>query len=54
MGLETVTFEPGDPADFLAIDAPSVRAAIADAPADRTVVHAGRVVAHTSTSRTIV
>jgi cytosine deaminase len=53
MGLPTVTFSPGDPADFLAIDAPSIRAAIADAPADRTVVHAGRVVATTRTERTL-
>ncbi|MEZ5297773.1 MAG: amidohydrolase family protein [Ilumatobacteraceae bacterium] len=53
MGLEPVHFAVGDPADFVAIDAPSVRAAIADAPADRLVVHAGRVVATTSTTRTI-
>jgi cytosine deaminase len=54
MGLEPVTLEPGSPADFVAIDAPSVRGAIADAPADRIVVHRGRVVARTATSRTIV
>jgi cytosine deaminase len=54
MGLEPVRFEPGSPADFVAIDAPSVRAAIADAPADRVVVHAGRVVARTATTRTIM
>lgn len=53
MRLPTVTFEPGDPADFLAIDAPSVRAAIADAPADRSVFHAGRLVATTSTERSV-
>ena len=54
MGLEPVTFERGSPADFVAIDAPSIRAAIADAPADRIVVHAGRVVARSTTNRTIL
>lgn len=53
MGLPPVRFEVGDPADFVAIDAPSVRAAIADAPADRVVVRTGRVVARTETTRTI-
>jgi cytosine/creatinine deaminase len=53
MGLAPVRFEIGDPADFVAIDAPSTRAAIADAPADRTVFHAGRVVASSSTDRRI-
>jgi len=53
MGLAPVTFAPGSPADFVAIDAPSIRGAIADAPADRIVVHAGRVVARTSTSREV-
>ena len=41
-------FHPGSPADFVAIEAESVRSAIADQPAARTVVHRGRVVAHTS------
>jgi cytosine/creatinine deaminase len=54
MGLAPVTFEAGSPADFVAIDAPSVRGAIADAPADRVVIHRGRVVAHSSTTREIV
>ncbi len=54
MGLEPVTFEPGSPAEFVAIDAPSIRAAIADAPADRIVIHEGRVIARSSTSHTIV
>lgn len=53
MGLPPIRFEVGDPADFVAIDAPSVRAAIADAPADRVVVRSGVVVARTATSRTI-
>lgn len=54
MGLEPVTFEPGSPADFVVIDAPSIRAAIADAPADRLVIHRGRVVARSSTHHEIV
>lgn len=45
MGLAPVRFEPGDPADFLAIDAPSVRAAIADAPMSRRVWRRGRMTA---------
>lgn len=53
MRLDPVRFEVGDPADFVAIDAPSVRAAIADAPADRIVFHAGRCVAETRTTRRI-
>ncbi len=53
MGLPTVRFEVGDPADFVAIDAPSIRGAIADAPADRKVFKAGRLVASSETSRTI-
>ncbi|MEO6652384.1 MAG: amidohydrolase family protein [Ilumatobacteraceae bacterium] len=53
MGLASVRFEIGDPADFMAIDAPTTRAAIADAPADRKTFHAGRLVARTSTERTI-
>lgn len=54
MRLDPVRFEAGDPADFVAIDAPSVRGAVADAPYDRMVFHAGRLVASTRTSRTIV
>jgi cytosine deaminase len=41
-------FRPGSLADFVAIDAASIRAAIADQPAGRTVVHRGRVVASTT------
>jgi cytosine deaminase len=41
-------FRPGSPADFVAIDAQSVRAAIADQPGGRLVVHRGRVVASTT------
>ena len=53
MRLPTVRFEVGDPADFVAIDAASIREAIADAPADRKVFRAGRLVASTSTERSI-
>ena len=53
MRLPTVRFEVGDPADFVAIDAASIREAIADAPADRKVFRADRLVASTSTERSI-
>lgn len=53
MRLPTVRFRVGDPADFVAIDAASIREAIADAPADRKVFHAGRLVAATATDRRI-
>ena len=52
MGLAAVRFEVGDPADFVAIDAPSIRAAIADAPADRMVFKSGRLIASSATTRT--
>ena len=45
MGLAPVNFEPGDPADMVAIDAPSVRGAVADAPMSRRVYRRGRLVA---------
>ncbi len=45
MSLPAVNFEPGDPADFLAIDAPTLRGAIADAPMSRRVFRRGRLVA---------
>ncbi len=45
MGLAPVNFEPGDPADLVAIDAPSLRAAVADAPMSRRTYHRGRLVA---------
>ena len=54
MGLPPVRFEVGDPADFVAIDAPSIRGAIADAPADRKVFRAGRLVASSTATRTIL
>jgi len=53
LGLDPVRFEPGDPADFVAIDAPSIRGAIADAPVDRKVFRAGRLVASTASTSTI-
>ncbi|MYH78394.1 MAG: amidohydrolase family protein [Acidimicrobiaceae bacterium] len=45
MGLAPVNFEPGDPADLIAIDAPSLRGAVADAPMSRRVYRRGRLVA---------
>lgn len=45
LGLEAVTFTEGSPADFLAIDAASVREAIADAPMARRTFRRGRLVA---------
>ena len=45
MGLAPVNFEPGDPADLVAIDAPSLRWAVADAPMSRRVYRRGRLVA---------
>jgi cytosine deaminase len=45
MGLEPVTISVGSPADLLAINAPSIRGAIADASGDRMVIRAGRLVA---------
>ena len=45
MGLAPISFEPGDPADVIAIDAPSLRGAVADAPMSRRVYRRGRLVA---------
>ena len=45
MGLAPVNFEPGDPADVVAVDAPSLRWAVADAPMSRRVYRRGRLVA---------
>lgn len=47
MGLPTVTVQPGDPADLLAVRARTVREAVASAPADRMVFARGRLVART-------
>lgn len=43
-GAMATTFAVGSPADFVALDATSVREAIARRPADRIVVRHGRVV----------
>jgi len=53
MGLEPVNFEPGDPADFVAIDAPTLRAAMADAPMSRRTFRAGKLIASTDQQTTI-
>ena len=45
LGLSPVAFDVGDPADFMAIDAPSIRGAIADATMSRRVYRAGRLTA---------
>lgn len=54
IGLPEVHMRPGDPADLLAIAAPSVRGAIAEAPHDRRVYRAGRLVARSSSDRTLI
>jgi cytosine/creatinine deaminase len=53
LGLQPVRIAPGSPAELLAVRAPSLRAAIADAPADRMVFAKGRLVARTLTDRTV-
>ena len=53
LGLPSAEPVVGAVADLVAIDAPSVRGAIADAPMARKVFHRGRLVATTSQSRTI-
>ncbi len=45
IGLKPITMSPGDLADFLAIDAPSIRGAIAEAPMSRKVFRHGVLVA---------
>ncbi|MEM9514719.1 MAG: hypothetical protein AAGA42_07645 [Actinomycetota bacterium] len=49
LGLEAVRPAVGSPADFLVVPASSVRAAIADAPATRTVIRGGQVISRTTT-----
>lgn len=51
LGLAAVQVGPGAPAELLAIRARSVRAAIAESPSDRVVIHTGRMVARTATTR---
>ena len=53
LGLPPAEPAVGAVADLVAIDAPSVRGAIADAPMARKVFHRGKLVAATSQSRTI-
>lgn len=54
LGLPPVAIRPGAPAELLAIKAASLRQAVAEATADRVIVHSGRVVARTATTRTVV
>lgn len=51
MGLEPATVEVGSVADLVAVPAASIREAIASAPAARTVIKAGRVVAQSNVSQ---
>jgi cytosine/creatinine deaminase len=44
MGLPTVTVTAGAPAELVAVRSPTLRAAIADAPGERLVIHRGRPV----------
>lgn len=53
IGLGRVDMQVGNPADFVAIAAPSVRGAMADAPRDRMVFHRGRLVARRTETSTI-
>ncbi|GLI28031.1 cytosine deaminase [Agromyces rhizosphaerae] len=53
MGLPEAGPAPGAAAEFVAIDASSVGEAIAHAPATRTVIHRGRVVARSTVDQTI-
>ena len=50
LGLPRVSVAPGDPADLIAIDAPSIRGAIADAPMSRRTFKDGRLVASVDTT----
>ena len=47
LGLPPVRLEAGSPAELLAVKAGGVREAVAMAPADRVVIHRGRVVSRT-------
>jgi cytosine deaminase len=47
LDLPPVSVEPGAPAELLVIRAESTREAVATAPADRVVIHRGRVVSRT-------
>jgi cytosine/creatinine deaminase len=54
LGLPSVTVTPGAPAELLAVRASSVRAAVADAPADRLVFSRGRLVARTVVEQVVI
>jgi cytosine/creatinine deaminase len=51
LGLEPVAVAAGSPAELLLVRADTVRQAVAAAPAERTVIHRGRVVSHTTVHR---
>lgn len=51
IGLPEIHLEPGAPAELLAVRAANIREAVAAAPADRIVIHQGRIVARTEISR---
>ena len=53
LGMPRLSLSPGDPADVVAIDAASVREAIADAPMSRRTFRAGRLVASADTTVTV-
>ena len=53
MGRPTAGAHPGAAADFVAIAADTVGEAIAEASADRIVIHRGRVVARTAVRQTL-
>jgi len=53
LGHPRISIVAGDPADLVAIDAPSVRGAIADAPMSRRTFRAGRLVASSDTEAMI-
>ncbi|WP_158866267.1 amidohydrolase family protein [Leifsonia sp. AG29] len=53
MHLPPAGATPGARAEFLAVRAATLADAIANAPADRFVIHAGRLVAHSETRRTV-
>jgi len=52
LGLEAVDVVPGSPAELLAVEAPTLRGAIAFASAARVVIHRGRVVSRTVVTST--
>jgi len=53
IGLAPVTMSVGDPADLVAIDAGSVRSAIANAPMSRRIFRGGKLVASADQSTSV-